>query len=245
LGAELIERALQFNNLEAPTSVVFDPSAYAYTGQLGGVAELAGQTGWLRVFKAVMPVEDAPREEIIVVALTDQGELLPSAVGDKMMMAPALSAGATDENAPADRLDAAQGVAFEEFSKRVREESYQMMLEEEERLSRYASDMELGILAKIAELEGEIREIDRAARNPHLTMEEVIKLKREKRKMQSTRDDLVLGQHEQKRKVRDEIDERIDEIEAMLMRDPRVEPVMTLRWRVQPGTEQPVRAEAA
>ena len=55
----------------------------------------------------------------------------------------------------------------------------------------------------------------------------------------------MLGQHEQKRKVRDEIDARIDEIEAMLMLEPRVEQIMTLRWQVQPGAVQADRVEAA
>ena len=138
-----------------------------------------------------------------------------------------------------------QGEAFEEFSKRVRDESYKLMLEEEERLSRYADDMELEIKAKISALEDEIREIDRTARNPNLGMEEKIKLKRDKSKLQSQRDDLVLGQHEQKRKVRNEIDGRIDEIEAMLMREPRVEEVMTLRWQVKPGAVGTTTAKAA
>jgi len=245
LGAQLIEEALASEGKEAPSSLTFDPSAYAYTGQLGGVADLAGQSGWLRVLKAVMPVEDAPVEEIIIVALTDSGELLPPAVGDKLMMAPATSQGAAAGAVPTDQIDAVQGEAFASFSKRVREESYAMMLEEEERLSRYASDMELEIQAKISALEDEIREIDRTARNPHLSMDEGIKLKRDKRKLQNQRDDLVLGQHEQKRKIRDEIDGRIDEIEAMLMREPRVEQIMTLRWKVQSGALRADRVEAA
>lgn len=245
LGAQLIQEALSPKEDRAPSSLIFHPSAYAYTGQLGGVADLGGQSGWLRVLKAVMPVEDAPVEEIIVVVLTDTGELLPPAVGDKLMMAPAISQGTASEAVPTDQLDAVQGEAFKSFSKRVRDESYKMMLEEEERLSRYASDMELEIQAKISALEEEMREIDRAARNPHLSMDEGIKLKRDKRKLQNQRDDLVLGQHEQKRKVRDEIDARIDEIEAMLMREPRVEEVMTLRWQVQPAAVGTGTAEAA
>jgi cell fate (sporulation/competence/biofilm development) regulator YmcA (YheA/YmcA/DUF963 family) len=105
--------------------------------------------------------------------------------------------------------------------------------------------MEIEIQAKISAMDEEIREIDRAARNPNLTMEETIKLKRQKRNLQKQRDDLVLGQHDQKRKVRDEIDARIDEIEAMLMREPQVEQIMTLRWQVQPGALQANRMKAA
>lgn len=244
LGAKLIAEAVEAGS--APSAhLVFDPAAYAYTGQLGGVADLAGQSGWLRVFKAVMPVEDAPRQEIIVVTVSDSGQLLPPAMGDKMMMAPAISNGPAHDAPPDELLDSVQGEAFEDFSKRVREESYKMMLEEEERLSRYASDMELEIQARITAIEEEMREVDRASRNPHLAMEEVVELKRKKRKLQSQRDDLVLGQHEQKRKVRDEIDERIDEIEAMLMREPRVEPIMTLRWSVEPGAAGAGTAEVA
>lgn len=245
LGAKLIADALARDPNEEPASVVFDPSAYAYSGQLGGVADLAGQSGWLRVFKAVMPVPDAPKEEIVVVTLTDRGELLPPAVGDKLMMAPALSQGYAGEAPPVEQLDTARDGAFDEFTTRVRDESYKLMMEEEDRLSRYADDMELETQAKIATLEEEIRELDRTKRSPHLTMEEGLKIRRELKKKQAERDDLVLGQHEQKKRVRAEIEGRIDDIEAILMREPRIEPIMTLRWRVQPGAMNTMGSQAA
>lgn len=245
LGAKLIDEALKRDPNEQPASVVFDPGAYAYSGQLGGVGDLAGQSGWLRVFKAVMPVPDAPKEEIVVVTLTDRGELLPPAVGDKIMMAPALSQGNATERPPEEQLDTACAGAFDEFTTRVRDESYKLMMDEEDRLSRYACDMELEIQAKIASLEEEIRELDRIKRSPHLTMEEGLKIRRDLKKKQAERDDLVLGQHEQKKKVRAEIEDRIDEIEEMLMREPRIEPIMTMRWRVEPGViEQRQKAAA-
>lgn len=244
LGAELIAKAKDETGPSA-CEIVFDPAAYAFTGQLGGVADLGGQSGWLRVLKATMPVPDAPREEILVVALPDRGEVLPPAVGDKLMMAPAFAAGAPEEAPPEERITQAQDEAFEEFSKRVRSESYTLMMEEEARLSRYADDMELEIQAKVAALEEEIRELDRLGRNPHLSMEEAVNMRRDKRRKQTARDDLVFSQHEQKKKIRGEIDERLDDIEAMLMRDPQVETLMTIRWRVQPGALQAKAVEAA
>lgn len=244
LGAELIAQA-QDAGAPPPQTLMFDPAAYAFTGQLGGVAELAGQGGWLRVLRATMPVPDAPRQEIIVVAQTDRGELLPPAVGDKLMMAPAFASDDDTGPEPADALDAAQGDVFTEFSKRVRDDSYRLMLEEEARLSRYADDMELEFQGRIAALEEEIRELDRQARNPHLAMEEGLGLRREKKRRQAERDDLVFSQHEAKKKVRAEVEARMDDVEALLNQQPRLEVLMTLRWQVRPGALAATGARAA
>lgn len=235
LGADLIEKALAHDPTGDPVSIVFDPSAYAFAGQLGGVTDLAGQAGWLRVYKAVMPVPDAPKEEIIVVAVTDTGTLLHADIGDKLMKAPALGEGLAKGAPPTAKIEVAGEEIFGDFIKRVQDESYQLLMEEEDRLNRYASDMELEVQASIAALDDEIRELDRTKRNPNLTMEEGLKIRREVGKLQSRRDDLVLDQHEQKKKVRAEVNGRIDEIQNMLMKQPTIEPVLTLRWRVELG----------
>ncbi len=235
LGERLIEQATAHDPHETPAALVFDPSAYAFAGQLGGVTDLAGQAGWLRVYKAVMPVPDAPKEEIIVVAVADGGTLLHAEIGDKLMKAPAREEGPAEGTPPEDRIETARADIFDEFVKRVQDDSYHLLLEEEDRLNRYAGDMELELQASIASLEDEIRELDRTKRNPNLTMEEGLKIRREVGRLQSRRDALVLDQHEQKKKVRADVQRRIDEIEAMLMQQPRIEPVLTLRWRVEPG----------
>lgn len=245
LGEAIVTAARDRAHDAAPAALSFDPSAYPFAARLSGVPELAGQSGWLRAFRAVMPVKDAAREEIIVVAETDSGTIIPNAVADRMLMCPARDDGAPAGAVPDASLTAQVEEAFGAFATRMREENNQWLMEEDERLTQYARDLEIETQARIAAADAEIAELTRAARSQHLSMEEKLKLKREANKLQDTRDDLVFNQHEAKKRVRREVGARLDEMEAMLRQEPRAEPLFTLRWTVQPGALAQPRAEAA
>lgn len=232
LGKELVDRAKARSNGHAPEAVLLDPAAYPYPGQLGGVTDLSGKSGWLRAFKAIMPVPDAEREEVLVVAETDDGQAIPPAVGDKMMMAPAVTAGTTPGTAPHDRLAALQEAEFGAFSDRVAKENYAWLEEKEEQLGRYARDREIEIEAQVAALDVEIKDLERAKRAPGLSMEEKVNRMRDIRKKETARDDLKMAQFETKKKVNDDINRTLDDFAALLDQQPRVEELFTLRWTV-------------
>ncbi|KZB94568.1 helicase [Sphingomonas melonis TY] len=245
LGEELITQAKTRNHANAIEAVVLDPDAYPYIGKLSGVGDLAGQSGWLRAIRATMPIAGAPREEVIVVAETDAGELIPAVIGDRLLMSPALAAPPPEGAAPTARLDTIAGEAFDGFFARVREENYQWLLQEDDRLQRYARDMEIETQARIAALDEEIRELDKAKLSPHLSMEEKLKLRRELGQKQDVRDELVFGQHEAKKRVRGEVEQKLDAMQSLLDATPRMETLFTLRWSVQPGALKPGLARAA
>lgn len=245
LGEAIVTAARDRAHDVAPAAVTVDPEAYPFAARLSGVPELAGQSGWLRAFKAVMPVKDAAREEIIVVAETDSGTIIPNAVADRMLMCPARDDGTPGSAPPETALTAQVEEAFGEFATRMREENNQWLMEEDERLTQYAQDLQIETQARIAAADAEIAELTRAARSQHLSMEEKLKLKREANKLQDTRDDLVFNQHEAKKRVRREVEERLDAMEAMLRQEPRAEVLFTLRWHVVPGALAAARAKAA
>jgi ERCC4-related helicase len=231
LGHGVVERA-KARAHNGPEAVVFDPAAYPYPGILGGVVELAGQSGWLRAFKAIMPVPDAEREEVLIVAETDDGHVIPAGVGDKMMMAPATSRGGAGMAPPSDRLDALREHEFAAFSDRVTKENYVWLEEKEEQLGRYARDREIEIEAQVAALDAEIKELERAKRAPGLSMEEKLARMRDIRKKETARDDLKMSQFETKRKVNADINRALDDLAALLDQKPRIEELFTLRWTV-------------
>lgn len=232
LGSDLIERAKARRANDGAEVVRFNPTSYPYAGQLGGVVELAGQSGWLRAFKAIMPTPGSEREEIIVIGETDGGELVRPAVCDKMMMAPAQSDGRMEEGVPHDRLTQLQDFEFGHFSERMKQENYAWLIEEEERLGRYARDMEIEIEAQIATLDEELKDLNRQKLSPHLGMEEKVAVMRDIRKKETARDELKMSQFEAKKKIGKEINERLDEFSDLLDRQPRVEELFTLRWSV-------------
>lgn len=235
LGEQIVAAASERAHDGPPKAITLDPDAYPYAGRLSGIAELAGQSGWLRAFRAVMPVKDAPREEVIVVAQTDAGVVIPAAIGDRLMMAPARDDGPAGTAPPDDRLDALVDTAFDDFTTRMYEENSRWLEEEDDRLTRYAKDLEIETQARIAALDDDIAALTKAARSQQLAMDEKLKLKREANKLLETRDDLVFSQHEAKKQVRRDVNDRLDAMEALLRQQPRVEPLFTLRWTVTPG----------
>jgi hypothetical protein len=147
-------------------------------------------------------------------------------------MSPARSLGAHSGPVPNERLDRLQQQAFDAFIERVRTENYEWLMEEEDRLSRYAKDMEIEIEAKIAALDDEIKELNRARLSPLLAMQEKVGIMRDIRKKETERDDLKMSQFEAKRKVNKQINERLDDLAALLDQQPAAEPLFTLRWQV-------------
>lgn len=232
LGEEVITNA----KARAPEGMVeavqFFPDDYPYAGRLSGVPELSGKAGWLRAFKAIMPTPGAVREEIVVVAETDGGETLPREIGDKMLMAPARSLGATDRVMPEDRLNEVQDLEFERFAKEVKEQNYEWLLEEEERLGRYARDMEIEIEAQIAVLDAELKDLQKQKLSPLLGMEEKLSVMREIRKRETARDELKMNQFETKKAVNKEVGDKLDGFASLLDQEPRLEELFTLRWDV-------------
>jgi ERCC4-related helicase len=245
LGAQIIAQAANRDHRSTAEQVVFDPIAYPWAGKLSGVDELAGKSGWLRVIRATMPITGSPREELIVVTQTDDGETLSPVIGDRLLMAPAMSLGQPTDAVPEERMAALVDAAFGDFALRIREEHYQWLMEEEARLTRYAQDMELESRARIAALDEEIRDLDKAKLSPHLSMEEKLKLMRQSRDLQAERDDLVFNQHEAKKAVRKEVGDRLDEMAAMLGQEPTQETLFTLRFTVTPGALAHYQARAA
>ncbi|HEX7853475.1 MAG TPA: SNF2-related protein [Sphingobium sp.] len=232
LGHDLIERAKDRAVGDGAEAVRFDPAAYAYAGQLGGVPALSGQSGWLRAFRAVMPTPGAEREEVIVIAETDAGEMVKPQVCDKMMMAPAQSLGRAADDIPHDRLVQLQEFEFGHFSERVKQENYKWLIDEEERLGRYARDMEIEIEAQIAALDVELKELQRQKISPHLGMEEKVTVMRDIRKKETARDELKMSQFDAKKQVSKDINDKLDAFSALLDEQPRLEEMFTLRWTV-------------
>lgn len=245
LGETIVNAARDRRYDAAPVAVTFDPAAYPFQARLSGVPELAGKSGWLTAFRAVMPVKDATREEIIVVAETDAGDQIPGVIADRLLMCPARDDGQPLDAAPTERLSELTEGAFGEFATRMREENNKWLFEEDERLNQYARDLEIETQARIEAADEELAELTRASRSQHLSMEEKLALRRQANKLQEMRDDLVFNQHEAKKRIRREVGERLDTMEALLRQEPRAEPLFTLRWTVTPGAVAGARAEAA
>lgn len=232
LGVGIVDQARQRDYTQAVQEMTFHPDSYPFAGKVGALDALKGKSGWLKVSKATMPTPQARREELLMSCYDDEGAKVPPEIAKKLMIVPASKA--TPCRQPLDplTLDRLENEEFNGFSKRVKLENFNWVNEEEERLDRYADDIRIELDANIKDLEALIKEKGREKRNPMLSMEEKIAVSREVKKLQAERDKLVLTQHEQVAKIRQEVIEKIDNFEESLNADPVIEPLFTLRWSV-------------
>ena len=64
-------------------------------------------------------------------------------------------------------------------------------------------------------------------------MDEKLKLGKEIKKREGDRDDLVLSQYDQRRKIRQQVEEMLDDVAEGLNRAPIVEDLFVIRWSVE------------
>lgn len=232
LGERIIEQAKTRDHTAQTAEMTFYPDDYPFTGKVGALDALKGKAGWLKVSKATMPTAQARREEVLLSCYDDDGEKVPPEIAEKLMIVPASSPEVCALPRDTLTLDRLENEEFNGFSKRVKLENFNWVNEEEERLDRYADDIQIELDVNIKELEALIKEKGREKRNPMLSMEEKIGVSREIKKLQAERAKLVLSQHEQVAKIRQDVLDKIDDFEESLNADPIIEPLFTLRWSV-------------
>ena len=233
LGLQIVEAAKARDHAAQPASIQFKPREYTYAGQMTAVNAMSGQSGWMRVFKATMPTPDALREELLITCITDTGEAVPAEIADKMFMVPGEPrdlGGAVPSETRLKELEAEQ---FTAFSDRVKRENFDWIETEEQRLDRYAADIEIELDAQIDAMEADIKDLQRQKRSPDLSMESKVDLSRKIKKLQGDADDIKLSKFERRRQVRKEVSDKLDAFAEQLNKTPKMTPLLTLRWTVQ------------
>lgn len=206
------------------------PSEYPF-GLLVDIANLQGQSGWLRATKVAVAQGGAVKERILLSGITDDGERLEPETADRLLRVPSREQMAAS---PPDavRLAIVEDDQLEEFKRETNEENARWLDEEEARLDNYAKDVEVEIDAKIDTLDTEVKDLQRQRRSPELSMEEKLRLGREIKKREGEMDDLKLSKFERRRAIRKEVSEKMDRIAESLSSKPKVKHMFTLRWTV-------------
>lgn len=232
LGLEIVEAAKASDCAADVHALTLRPDEFPFPGQMGAVKDLKGQSGWMRIFKAVMPTPNALREELLIACVNDQGDVINADVADKMLMVPGTQ---EETHAQPDEamFNALEDDQFNAFSERVKRENFEWLNEEEERLDRYAADIEIELDAQIAQMDAEIKELQKQRRSPDLSMEDKVNLGRKIKKIEGDSDDLKLSKFERRKQVRKEVSEKLDAVAEQLNQQPSLSTLMTLRWSVE------------
>lgn len=225
LADELIVRA-KAHVLE-PTSVSFDLGTYV--GNLADVAALAGQSGWLRAARLTLKTPARTYDEVIAIAVTDDGNVVDPETAARMMLVPATITGDALAETPEESLSASLADRQSGIVKSAHERLGSFLEEEEERLDNWRDDAKVSFDARIKALTKEGKEKAKEARAVR-GLEERIRLQKESAALKREADDLNHQLYARLREIDDERERMLDEIAAKLSLTPTLTALFTLRW---------------
>lgn len=231
LGRELIERAKSSLVGSGAALLEFDLNN-TENGQHSYLRTLAGQSGELVVEKLTLTTRKQSVERLIVAARSDSGEVLPVDAGERLLLVPASVREASAELTQVTGLElqVEQQVAEQVAAGNKRNERY--FEEEIAKLDRWADDRRVALDIRLRQLDQEIKEARKAARQLP-SLQEKMDAKRALKVLERERDSLMLDYHEEKKRIESEEDRLITEVEDALKIAPRREQLFSLRWQLK------------
>lgn len=213
----------------APASVTFDYGAY--DGNLADIAARKGSSGWMQAARLTLQTPARTFDEIIVAAITDDGEVLNGETAARLMLVPAsINAEAPGPSAPemlakvvADR----QTAIVQQAQVRLGD----FLAEEEDRLDNWREDAKVSYDAQIKALTKEAKEKTKLSRAVH-GLEEKVALQREANALKRQADDLNHQLYTRLREIDAERERMLDEIAEKLNLTPTLTPLFTIRWDI-------------
>lgn len=227
LADQLVVRAMARNL--GPASVTFDYGAY--DGNLGDIATRIGARGWMQAARLTLQTPARTFDEMIVAAVTDDGEVLPCETAARLMLVPAHVGGATASATVPDGLaklvSGRQAAIVQQAQSRLGD----FLEEEEERLDNWRDDARVSFDAQIKALAKEAREKTKLSRAVQ-GLQEKVELQREANALKRQADDLNHRLYARLREIDVERERMLDEIAEKLNLTPTLTPLFTIRWDV-------------
>lgn len=231
LGAELLAKAkadletLPFATLE------FDLN-HTPNGQHSRLRDFAGQSGELRVEKLALTTAKRSVEHLLIAARSDSGEALDTASAERLLT---LSARILNEaTVPADESGLAQQLGQQQSQKLdaalLLNEHY--FTEETDKLEGWAEDRRIALDIRIKQLDQDIREARKVARQ-HPSLQEKLNAKRALKQLEQKRDREMLDYHEEKKRIDAKEDRLLNDIEAALAITPQRQRLFAIRWHLK------------
>jgi superfamily II DNA/RNA helicase len=211
----------------APAALEFDYAAY--DGNLGDVARLRGQSGWMRVSRLTLETPARTWDEIICAAFTDAGTPLDPATAERMLRVPARVAAADTGMLPdaelaavvSERQTALVGIAQERLG--------EFLNEEEDRLDAWRNDARVAYDQQMKALNKEAAEKTKLARAT-ANLQDKVELQREAKALKRQVDDLQHQLYTRLREIDDERERMLDVIAEQLNLTPQALDLFTIRW---------------
>ncbi len=209
----------------------FDHNAYPYL--LTDVRDLGGQAGWLRIAKLTIKTPQSDREHLICACVRDDGTPVHADTVDRLFLVPVTAASDCSLPPPEEALASTESDEKARLVSEAKEQNAIWLDAETDKLDAFADDLEAAADAEIKQLDDEIKAARKALRgNAGLAMDDKLKEKRRIQRLEDKRDEMKLETFQRRKKIRDEVNDMLDDIAQSLETEPVLEPLFTLRWEV-------------
>lgn len=201
----------------------------SYQGNMGDVALLRGQSGWMRVAQVRLKTKAKIYDELVFAALSDNGTVINSETASRMLYVPATTESLGTVSPPERALTQAMDARQTEIIGMAQDRLSSFLTEEEERLDAWREDAKVSFDQQIKALSKEVTEKKKLARAT-LGLEEKISIQREAKALQRQVDDLQHQLYTRLREIDDKRERMLDDIADQLNLTPEITPLFTVRW---------------
>lgn len=233
LGKVLIAKSLEYDCLSGDVLML----NYALLGpgaQRADVRGLIGKAGEISVEKYTIKTRHQTLEFLVVAACSDDGDVLEAKTAHRLLLVPGTSQVANNVISQEEKLQVRLAELRSQHFEAAERNNEKYYEEETQKLEFWSDDRKVALDIRIKQLDKEITDARRAARQLP-SLQEKIAAKRVIKKLERQRDDTMLRYHDEKKKIEAKEDELLEEVAAALDMTASQEPLFTIRWQLREG----------
>lgn len=229
LGEAVVSRARE--RALPIAEVVFDYSHHE--GRISQIEPLVGKAGWLSACVLSVDALGQSEDHILLAGIADDGTALGNEAVTRLMT---VGGSAASVENPADQVLAPLGAALQAQQATIRgdisERNARFFEAEADKLDGWADDLKVGLERELKELDRQIKEARRAATIAS-TLEEKLAGQKAVKALETERSTKRRSLFDAQDKIDEQRTALIAQIEGKLQQQVAVQPLFTIRWRVQ------------
>ncbi|MGG6166412.1 SNF2-related protein [Pantoea allii] len=230
-GKQLIDIALHEGE-ELATVPVCQRLNFIYhpkSGQLADVKLLCQQSGQLLLTKVSIGNQEQQREQLLAAAVTDTGEVVAEETVSRLLRLPLSEITSIEEQPLLPALTNQCEALRNSFIQQVERDNEFYYNEEVEKLERWSEDRRIALDLRIKQLDTEVKDARKTSRQLP-SLKEKMEAKRSLKALERERDNIMLQYHDEKKKIEQEEDRLLEEVEQKLATEITSSQLFAVSW---------------
>lgn len=215
-----------------PAHLRFHYDSYDGDGQLSDLLPYRGQGGYLMASKLAITNAVSRTEHLILSGATDAGDVFPADALHRLMLIPAEKVDGLASNPLTSRLETLEQERMVELLEQAEEQNLEFLNEESDKLDRWADESEIAFNIEIKELRKQANDFDRQARNPALSLQEKLTLKRHAGHYKGEATKKKAAYFQEQERIQADRMKILDQIESQLAIQHQLSLLFTVRWEL-------------